>query len=408
MAAWDTFDWDNMPTRMRAKSSITPTKDDVRSILKVINGIDKVQDAPPRSVSGKCHYYLKVFFYRTPWLQAITFTIFVVTFSLTVDGLSEMQNGLDEYGFTSTSFLSFTKNRDTWLALLLTFCISINLLVYIFSLFGSQFCLAKRFSKWGIDFICSLYFLRIFECFLFIMSATVLVLVGFDSVSLVSNSNLIATFRVLCDKSRVSVPAFTEGASQDRILSSFLDINLVEASLVDSFCNDIEAARDGLSSYWYANFFALIAQVVLTICAYQNYLITKAVWESSLYGSEVELELEKRRSERDAAKELKKKQKKQKAEEKRKLEDSLAEKRFPGQLEDNKKMSVSVGPAKRTPSAYGGGESGFSAYGNQSSVTNVSDSDSDEYGGEGVETNVTRESSSTSNNAFDGGEWWKE
>merc|ERR1719499_520533 len=87
-------------------------------------------------------------------------------------------------------------------------------------------------------------------------------------------------------------------------------MNLIAASEVDAFCDDIEAARDGLLSYWYANLFALIAQVVLTICAYQNYLITKAVWESSLYGSEVELELEKRRSERDAAKELKKKQKK--------------------------------------------------------------------------------------------------
>merc|ERR1719499_1652843 len=92
-------------------------------------------------------------------------------------------------------------------------------------------------------------------------------------------------------------------------------MNLIAASEVDAFCDDIEAARDGLSSYWYANFFALIAQVILTICAYQNYLITKAVWESSLYGSEVELELEKRRSERDAAKELKKKQKKQKKKE---------------------------------------------------------------------------------------------
>lgn len=404
MAAWDTFDWDDIPTRMRAKSSIAPTEQDVRSILKVINGIDKIHDAPPKSVSGKCHYYIKVFFNRTPWLQAIFFTIFVVTFSLTVDGLSSMQNGLDNHNFTSTSFLSFTSNRSTWLAILLSFCISINFLVYIFSLFGSQFCLAKRFSKWGSTFICSLYFLRLFEGFLFIMSCIVLLLVGFDSVSLVSNSNSIATFRVLCEASKDSIPAFTEGSANDRILSSFLDIKVIEASQVDAFCKDIDLARDNLSSYWYANFFALIAQVILTICAYQNYMITKAVWESSLYGSEVELELEKRRSEREAAKELKKKQKAQQKAEKKKLEDSMAEKRFPGHLDDGKKVSVSIGAPKRTPSAYGGGESG-SAYGNESKVTYVSDSDSDGYGGEGMETTTTRESSA---NAFDGGEWWKE
>jgi len=411
MAAWDAFDWDNVQGRVRAKSSVTPNDKDVRSILKVINGLDKVQDAAPHSVSGKCHYYTKVFFSRTPWAQAIFLIIFIVTFSLTVDGLIWMQSDLDAHAFKSKSLASISADRCMWLAMILGFCIVVNLLVYLFSLMGSQFCLAKRFSKWGGKFICSLYFLRMFERILFFLSCVALLLVGLDGVGLVSNSNTIASMNVICESNPHSIQSYTERASQDKILSSFLDIKKVEASMVDEFCFDIANIRNGLSSSWYSNFIALVAQVVLTMCAYQNYMITKAVWESSLYGSDVELELEKRRSEREAARELKKKQKEQKKLDKQSLEDTISEKRYPGKLEKkgSNVSSDSVGPAKRTPAAYGG-SSVFSAYEAESTVKYVSDSDSDIGGANDIESHVTtRESSTTmTNNAFDGGEWWKE
>jgi len=413
MAAWEGFDWDNVQTRVRAKSSVTPNEQDVRSILKVINGLDKVQDVAPQSVSGKCHYYTKVFFNRTPWMQAICFLIFIVTFSLTVDGLISIQEDLDEHSFESKTLIS--ANRTVWLIIILSFCIVINLLVYIFSLFGSQFCLAKRFSKWGNNFICSLYFLRMFEGFLFFCSCVVLFMVSLDGIGLVSNSNTIASMDVICKSSGHAINAYTKSASSDAIVSAFLDIKAVQSSMVDVFCADIKRIRDGLPTSWYSNFIALVAQVFLTMCAYQNYMITKAVWESSLYGSEVELELEKRRSEREAAQELKKQQKQQKKLAKKNLEDEMAEKRFPTGKHEKKNSvrsdfsSESVGP-KRMP-AYGG-SSVFSAYGdegNNSTLNYVSDSDSDFGGACDLEDNPTRESSTTmTNNAFDGGEWWKE
>lgn len=424
MTAWETFDWDNIETRVRAKSSITPDKDDVRAILKLIHGIDKVRDSAPNSCSGKCHYYCKVFFRRSPCLQAFFFCIFVVNFSITIDGLFLMHHDLEPYTFKATNFLSV--DRKTWLAIILSFCIIVNFLVYVFTLFGSQACLTSKLSKWGHSFICSLYFLRMFEGFLFALSCFALALVGLDAVGLISNSSTIASIHCICESSMDGVKGYTELASKDHILSFFLDFKTLDDSLVPGFCAAMNNIRGNLSMYWYTNFMALIAQVVLTICAYQNYMVTKAVWESSMYGSEVELELQKRREELEAAKELKKKQKQEKKAAKRELRNSITEKRHPGILQKKPSNSSNCENAgsKRTPGgnssskgtielAYGetGGEA-FSAYDHatRTTISYVSDSDSDYNEGFEVETsNVERESSTTmTNNAFDGGEWWKE
>jgi len=397
MAAWEEWDMENIQTRTRAKSSIAPSKEDVRAVLKIINGLDKVQDVAPHSVSGKCWFYSKVFFQRTPWVTCVAWVTLTITFSMTMAATISIQTDLQRYSFGWKSVLSklfqLTNDKGDQIALLCT-CIVINLIMYLFALLGSQACLAKRCSKWGENFVCSLYFLRMFELVLFLACCVCLFIVLYDGACLIANSSTIAALKAVCDGSDNFIPVYTQLISRDSIVSAFLKLQSVDMEYINGFCDDVDSMRNSLSQSWYTNFFALVAQIILTFCGYQNYMITQAVWESSVYGSDLEKELEKRRSELEIATEMKKKQKEGKKAARASLELELTSKRFPElQHADSSRSSDKFDDSKRE-SAY-------------STTPGYFDDQEGEHTGGGYFEPLS-ESKRQSNGAFDGGEWWNQ
>lgn len=411
MAAWGATDWTHSAfTVSSEKLDVTPSKEDVRSVLKLISGIDRIEDAPPNSCSGKCAYYTKVFFGRTPWVTAFCFIVHTVTFSLTATGNMDLTDKLNKHDFKSESVLSIA---------VLVYSVIVNFFVYVFCLSGSRFCLAKRFSKWGSGCICKLYILKMWEGLLFCLTAVSLLLVGLDGFGLIANSVSLASMKVVCDlNSGNDIPGYIELADDDDILTAFLKVSTVESNQVNTFCADMNDIRSTLSKFWYANFFAIVAQVMLTISAYRNFLITSAVYESSCHGSDVDAEMERKKKERERAKELKKQQKEARKTSKKNLEEELT-------LNNSAKGSLtktndgnSYKSSRNGASAYASSANTPSAYGVSSPATDSAygvSPESNRYDATPVENEPVHVSfeldtgkSADEGGAFDGGEWWKD
>jgi len=407
MAAWGTTNWTRSLEVESQKVDVTPSKENIRSVLKLISGLDRIQDAPPNSVSGKVWYYTRVFFGRTPWVTCFCFIIFTVTFSLTADGNMQLTDDLSKHNFESESVLSIA---------VLIYSVCVNFFVYLFCLLGSRFCLAKRFSKWGSNCLCKLYFLRIWEGLLFCLTCVSLLLVGLDGFGIIANAVSLASIKVVCDLDNGNeIPRYVQLMKDDDILTAFLKVDQVQNSDIVSFCGDMKVVREDLNKFWYANFIALVAQVILTFSAYQNYVITTAVYQSSLFGSDIDKEVEKKRLEKERAKELKKQQRKDRKAERKNMELTLGSDKDKGYSKKEKRKTNDSTPnayaSSTQNSAYASSTNNDSAYGavpetSDAAATNYADDDSSDA--MDFNTGGDKDKAKDTGGAFDGGEWWKE
>eukprot|EP00494_Astrolonche_serrata_P029993 UN30260 len=210
-------------------------------------------------------------------------------FILECIALMNLADDVDKYDYTPTTIVG---------EFVLWYCITVNFCVWFMCFAASAYCIGKSCSKWG-NFCCNLFIVKWVELLLVLASFSSIIIVGIITVSVIANSMTVASFHSVClyrDAGGTNaVTGVSKYMAEDDIFDMVMTIKEISTGDQDEFCSVIDDNHDTLSGEWIATFFAVVAHLILTISAVRNYLITRAIYASTVEGADLDTQVKENR-----------------------------------------------------------------------------------------------------------------